>query len=59
MDKIQTYFNGKKTYIVGVMGIISAIASYLAGDATLIQAGQIVLTSIIGITLKHGQATGA
>lgn len=47
---------GKKTYVVGVIGIIGAIASYLVGDATVTQAGQAILTALLGMTIRHGVA---
>lgn len=50
---------GKKTYVVGVIGLIGAIASYLTGDMTAAQAANTALLSLMGMTLKHGQQTGA
>ena len=46
--------SGYKTYIVGALGIISAIAAYLVGDATLAQAGQAVLSALLAMTVRHG-----
>ncbi len=45
---------GKKTYIVGGLGVLGAIASYLVGDATAPQAAQAALTSVLAMTLRHG-----
>ncbi len=42
---------GYKTYIVAAMGALSAIAAYLTGDASLSQAGQLMLTALLGATL--------
>lgn len=47
---------GKKTYILGGLGLLGAIASYLVGDATAAEAGQAALTSILAITLRNGMA---
>ena len=45
---------GKKTYIVGALGIIGAIASYLVGDMTAPQAAQAALTAVLAMTLRNG-----
>ena len=45
---------GKKTYILGGLGLLGAVASYLVGDATAAEAGQAALTSILAITLRNG-----
>ena len=47
---------GKKTYIVAGLGIIGAIASYLTGDVSSAQAGQLILTALLGATIRHGVA---
>jgi len=47
-------FAGKKTYITAVLGIIGAIAAYLVGDATIAQAGQTVITCLLGAFIRNG-----
>lgn len=44
---------GKKTYIVGVLGILGAIASYLVGDASAVEAAQMVITAVLGMTVRN------
>ena len=44
---------GKKTYILGGLGLLTAIASYLVGDATAAEAGQAALTSVLAMTLRN------
>lgn len=44
---------GKKTYIVGGLGVLGAVASYLVGDATAVEAGQVAITSILGMTVRN------
>lgn len=51
--------SGYKTYIVAGVGVITAVASYLTGDMTLAQAIPIVITSIMGATIRHGITTEA
>jgi len=48
------YFKGKKTYVTGVVGIIGAVASYLTGDVSIADAAQLVLTAVLGMTVRHG-----
>jgi hypothetical protein len=56
---IMGKFKGKKTYIVGALGVIGAIASFLVGDASAIEASQIAITAILGMTMRNaiGSAT--
>lgn len=44
---------GKKTYIVGGLGILGGVASYLVGDATAPEAVQVVITSLLGMTVRN------
>lgn len=48
------YLKGKKTYIVAAIAVLTALAGYLAGDLTIPQAGQAILTAVLGATLRHG-----
>jgi len=48
---------GKKTYIVGGLSILGAAASFLVGDANAIEAGQIAITAIIGMTMRDAIGT--
>lgn len=47
-------FKGKKTYILGAVSIIGAIASYLVGDASLNDTVQLVVTAGLGMTIRNG-----
>lgn len=48
--------SGYKTYIVAAIGVISAIASYLTGDVSPQQAGQLILTAVLAATVRHGMS---
>ena len=45
---------GKKTYIAALLTVVGAGASYQTGEATAIQAAQLVVTAILGATLRSG-----
>jgi hypothetical protein len=47
-------FAGKKTYILGFITVISAAASYLVGDITAVEAAQLVVTAVLGMTIRNG-----
>lgn len=47
---------GYKTYITAAVAVIGAIAAYLTGDASLVQTAQLVVTAVIGATIRHGVA---
>jgi hypothetical protein len=50
-------FAGYKTYIVAAVAVISAVASYLVGDANVADTAQLVLTAVLGATIRNGIAT--
>jgi hypothetical protein len=54
---IMGKLKGKKTYIVGGLSILGAAASFLVGDANAIEAGQIAITAIIGMTMRDAIGT--
>lgn len=47
---------GYKTYIVAATGVISAVAAYVVGDASLIDTVTLVITSLSAATLRNGIA---
>lgn len=47
-------FKGKKTYITAAVAVIGAVASYLVGDLALADASQIILTAVLGATVRAG-----
>ena len=47
-------FAGKKTYILGAVTVISAAASYLVGDVSAVEAAQLVVTAVLGMTIRNG-----
>jgi hypothetical protein len=49
--------SGYKTYITAAVAVVSALAAYLAGDATIIQAAQLVFTALMGAFIRNGIAT--
>lgn len=48
---------GYKTYIVAVIAAITALGAWLAGDITIGAAGQAILTSLLGATIRSGITT--
>lgn len=47
-------FAGYKTYITAGVAVISAVAAYLVGDATLMQSAQLVFTALLGAFVRNG-----
>ncbi len=45
---------GYKTYITAGVAVITAVADYLTGSATLAQTVQLVFTAVFAATLRHG-----
>jgi len=48
---------GYKTYILGAVTIIGAIASYLVGDTSLQAALQIAIPAALAMTVRRGVQT--
>lgn len=44
---------GYKTYITAAVTIIGAVAAYLVGDVAAADAAQLVLTAILGATVRN------
>ena len=53
----QGILEGKKTYVAAVMGILGAVAAYLTGELAIADAAQLVLTAVLGMTIRKGIAT--
>lgn len=49
--------SGYKTYITGVVAIVGAVGAYLAGDATVANTAQLVITALLGMFIRHGVST--
>ena len=47
---------GKKTYVAATLAVLGAVAGYLTGDIVLTDAVQLVVTAVLGATIRHGIA---
>jgi len=47
-------FKGYRTYILGAVTIIGAIAAYLVGDTTLTDTVNLVVTAGMGVFIRSG-----
>ena len=52
-------FAGYKTYITAAVAIIAALASYMTGDIAVTDAAQLILTAVLGATIRNGIAKSA
>lgn len=48
---------GYKTYITAGVAVISAVAAYLVGDVGIADTAQIILTAVLGATIRAGVTT--
>lgn len=55
--KGRPMFSGQKTYIVGAVALITAVAGYMTGDLTLAEALQAGFTAVMAATIRHGIST--
>lgn len=45
---------GYKTYVTGVLAIITAVGAYLTGDASIADTTQLTVTALLGIFIRNG-----
>jgi hypothetical protein len=50
----QGILAGKKTYIVAILSALGAVGSYLTGEASLADALQVLITAVMGATIRAG-----
>jgi len=48
------FLKGKKTYIAAGITALTAVAGYLTGDLSMTDAAQLVVTAIMGVTIRNG-----
>lgn len=51
--------NGKKTYLVAGLSAIGAILAALGGQVSYPEAAQLIVTAVMGATIRHGVTTEA
>ena len=56
MNKIREILAGKKTYLVCAATIIGGLIAFADSKADVFQTLQLVVTAIIGVTLRAGIA---
>lgn len=47
-------FNGKKTYVAAGATILGSLAGLLSGAVALPDAVQLIVTAVLGATIRHG-----
>ncbi len=53
------WLDGKKTYVVGIVSIVSAAVAAYYGTTTWDDAAKIIETAVLGMTIRHGVTTEA
>jgi len=47
---------GYKTYITAAIAVITAVAAYLTGEATVVQTSQLVFSALFAAFIRNGIA---
>jgi hypothetical protein len=47
---------GKKTYLMAAITVLSTVAATLAGQISLPDAAQLIVTAVLGATVRQGVA---
>lgn len=53
LTTLKTMLKGKKTYVTGTLAILTAIAAYLTGDASIMDTVQLCVTAALGMTVRN------
>lgn len=57
--KVWAWLVGRKTYIAGAASILYALSEYfVSGDMPRPEAAKMIETAVLGMTIRHGIATG-
>lgn len=48
---------GKKTYVTAALTVIGAVAGWLVGDVSLVDAAQLAVTALLGAFIREGVNT--
>lgn len=57
LDTITTWLTGKKTYLVALAAMTSAVAQYASGTIDLTHALDNIFLAVLAATLRHGIST--
>jgi len=53
-SKMQNWLSGKKTYVVCLVALVTAIGAYASGDMSLGDLIQAIFVAIGGMTMRSG-----
>jgi hypothetical protein len=54
--KLKGMLAGYKTYIAGTLSVLTAIGAYLSGDISLIDAINVIIPAVMGMTVRSAIA---
>lgn len=54
LTRLKPMFKGYRTYIIGTLSALGAIAGYLVGDASISDAAQMLVTALLSMTVRAG-----
>jgi hypothetical protein len=54
LEQIRTALKGKKTYLTASIAVLSTVLAWAVGEVEIVEASQLVLTAILGVTIRSG-----
>jgi hypothetical protein len=57
LDILNQTFKGKKTYATAAAAIMTALITYLSGEATMMAALELAFTGILSMTIRNSVST--
>lgn len=59
MNKLLEKLKGYKTFITGTVTIVSTVGAFLVGELELVNAIQLIVTSLLAMFVRDGMKTEA
>lgn len=50
------FLKGKKTYITGILAILGTLGAYATGEATFMEAINLIVPAVLAMTVRKGVA---
>lgn len=54
LEKLKDLLSGKKTYLIGLGAILTALVAYSSGDLSIVQLVQSIVAAVMAMTIRAG-----
>jgi hypothetical protein len=54
LNDLKEFFKGKKTYLLGIVAILTAIAGWASGELTVIEFAKAIWAALVAMGIRAG-----